>query len=88
MPFTTLKIDKSFISDIVQNNTNSAIVQAIVQMSAVMDLKIVAEGIETQDQYDFLKKIGCHYGQGYYMCKPVQADEAFSYYVNGWNPIK
>ena len=88
LPFTTLKIDKSFISDIVQNNTNSAIVQAIVQMSAVMDLKIVAEGIETQDQYDFLKKIGCHYGQGYYMCKPVQADEAFSYYVNGWNPIK
>lgn len=71
MPIDTLKIDKSFVRDITNDPTDAATVRAILQMANAFGLKVVAEGVETAEQFDFLRAHGCHYAQGYYFSKPV-----------------
>jgi len=70
-----LKIDKSFIDDISTNNTDKSIVKAIVEMSKALSLKSVAEGVESQEQLDILKDMGCNIIQGYYFSKPLSIGE-------------
>ncbi len=72
-PFDFIKIDKSFISKIVHSRTQQAIVKAILDLAEALDMKVVAEGIETEQQRDMLLKMGCVYGQGYYFGHPVTA---------------
>lgn len=66
-----LKIDQSFVSKIGQGAQHDAMVRAIVGLSSVIPMQIVGEGIETQVQNDFLKNLGCHYGQGYLHARPM-----------------
>lgn len=75
LPFTKLKIDKSFVDGIPNDEDDIAIVSATVQMARSLKLLSLAEGIETPEQYQFLKELGCNYGQGYYFSKPVPANE-------------
>ncbi|MNP21672.1 Phytochrome-like protein cph2 [compost metagenome] len=70
-PISVLKIDKSFINDMTASEENKAIVHAIIKMSQIMSLKVVAEGVETLEQMNILKEMGVDYIQGYYISKPV-----------------
>jgi EAL domain-containing protein (putative c-di-GMP-specific phosphodiesterase class I) len=73
-PIDTLKIDQSFVQDI-DGDTGNAIVSAIIAMGMNLKQRVVAEGIETQQQLAFLKSHRCDEGQGFYFNRPVPADE-------------
>lgn len=74
-PIDTLKIDKSFVNDISTNPSDKAIVAAITVMAQQLKLEVVAEGVESEAQLEFLRELRCHYLQGYYFSKPLPADE-------------
>ena len=67
----TLKIDRSFVTDINTASDNYAIVDGIIKMAKALGLKIVAEGVETDQEWDVLKTLGCDIGQGYVWSKPL-----------------
>lgn len=73
-PIDALKIDQTFVSDI-DENRGSAIVQAIIAMSASLNLTVIAEGVETESQAKFLLENGCHKMQGYLFSRPLPVDE-------------
>ncbi len=75
LPLNELKIDKSFINDISTSDTSGTIAQTILQMGKNLNLNIVAEGVETAHQKDYLKNHGCEVFQGYYFEKPCKISE-------------
>jgi EAL domain-containing protein (putative c-di-GMP-specific phosphodiesterase class I) len=75
-PISKVKIDKSFIAKLPHDKNALAVVTAIIGLAKSLNLKVVAEGIETLDQFECLTKLDCQYGQGYLFSKPVPADEA------------
>lgn len=75
LPVNRLKIDKSFIRDIPGDKDDEALVRAIVAMAKSMHLGIVAEGVETEEQEDFLMYLDCHIMQGYRYAKPMEAKQ-------------
>lgn len=77
-PFDVLKIDRSFVNEIFDKPANKELINAIVAMSDGLGLKVVAEGVETKEQCEFLLNIGCDYGQGYFFSKPVRESELLS----------
>ncbi|MDB5761988.1 MAG: hypothetical protein JWQ21_983 [Herminiimonas sp.] len=79
LPIDTLKIDKSFIREVVQNSDDSAIVTATIAMAHSMNLKVVAEGVTTFDQMRFLESCGCDEIQGYLLCQPLPESDAESF---------
>jgi len=74
-PLDVLKIDRSFVKDITGNEEDGAIARAVIAMAHSMKLKVIAEGVETQKQYDFLHAHGCEVIQGYLISRPVPAGE-------------
>ncbi|MGR6466517.1 putative bifunctional diguanylate cyclase/phosphodiesterase [Rhizobium sp. PAMB 3182] len=78
-PLTTLKIDRGFIRDIRSRSSGAAITRALVAMSREMGLRTVAEGIETMEQEDLLREIGCQEGQGYLYGRPMRKMDALAY---------
>ncbi len=74
-PLDVLKIDKLFIDDIPEKSDSAAIVKAIISMARSLNLKVVAEGVETKQQMDFLRHNKCDEIQGYYFSKPLPAEE-------------
>lgn len=76
LPITTLKIDKSFIDTISNNAKNRSLTELIVKMGRSMNLCVVAEGVETQAQMDYLIKHNCNKIQGYLFSRPVPEGEA------------
>lgn len=74
-PLDSIKVDRAFVMNLPDDKDAVAIARAIVSMSQQLGLHIVAEGIETQEQGDFLHALGCHVGQGYFYSKPVPADK-------------
>lgn len=74
-PVDTLKIDRSFVADIVDDEDDRMIVAAVVVMARQLRLNVIAEGVENADQFDYLNRIGCAACQGYLFGKPVPADE-------------
>lgn len=73
-PIDTLKIDVSFVKEITKNKENEAIVTAIIAMAHSLNLKVIAEGIETEEQLRILRKKKCDFGQGYLIGKPMDVD--------------
>ncbi len=74
-PFDSVKIDQSFVRGIPESRDDGAIVEAIIAMARSLQLKVVAEGVETKEQFDFLRKLGCDQIQGYYFSKPIPSNE-------------
>lgn len=66
-----LKIDKSFIDNITENSDDIALCEAIIEMAHKLGIMVIAEGVETEDQKEILKRINCDFGQGYLWSKPV-----------------
>lgn len=73
--FSTLKIDRAFISNMATNHADMSLVTAILAMASALKLKVIAEGIETDWQANFLEQQDCEYGQGYLFSRPVPAAE-------------
>ncbi|MBN3948632.1 MAG: EAL domain-containing protein [Nostoc sp. NMS7] len=73
-PVNMLKIDRSFIQDVMSNPDSAAITDAIIALAKSLRLKITAEGVETQEQLEYLQMRGCDEGQGFYFSRPVPAD--------------
>lgn len=74
LPFTELKVDRSFVTGICDSPQKQAMVTSTVRMAKELNLTVVAEGIETKDEADFLAEAGCDFGQGYWLSRPVPAD--------------
>jgi diguanylate cyclase (GGDEF)-like protein len=74
LPLDKLKIDHSFIQEVPTSRDDAQIVRAIVSLAHSLHLKVIAEGVETEEQLDFLRRLGCDQYQGYFCSKPVPAD--------------
>lgn len=74
-PIDKLKIDQSFVRDITIDKNDASLVRAIISMSRSLGLKTIAEGVETQEQFDFLQAESCEEIQGYFIAKPMPAEE-------------
>lgn len=74
LPFDVLKIDRSFVSRMTQGDQPLQIVRTIIELARVLGMDVVAEGIETPEQYGLLRKLGCRYGQGYLFSPPLPVD--------------
>lgn len=70
-----IKIDQSFVRNILPDSSDLALCEAIIVMAHKLDMQVIAEGVETQSQFDLLKEAGCDYAQGYLFSKPVSAEE-------------
>lgn len=81
LPFDQLKIDQSFVNNLMNNHHNIAIVQAIIVMADGLKLNLIAEGVETNKQLNFLSEYGCHYFQGYYFSRPLTVEKFKQYYL-------
>ena len=77
LPVNVLKIDLRFLADSkgVENGRADNILDSIVRMAKRLDLLVIAEGVETQKQVDFLRLIGCEYAQGYFFSEPVPCED-------------
>ncbi|MCI0509312.1 PAS domain S-box-containing protein/diguanylate cyclase (GGDEF)-like protein [Chromohalobacter marismortui] len=75
LPFNALKIDISFVRDVLVDANDAAIVKTIIALADSLQLKTVAEGVETLTQRDFLARLGCHHYQGYYYGRPGPAED-------------
>jgi EAL domain-containing protein (putative c-di-GMP-specific phosphodiesterase class I) len=73
-PFDVLKIDRSFVSRMTEGEQPLQIVRTIVELARVMGMDVVAEGIETREQYRLLREMGCRYGQGFLFARPMTAE--------------
>jgi diguanylate cyclase (GGDEF)-like protein len=80
-PIDNLKIDRSFVIQIQSENRNYHVVDTIIALSNQLGLSVIAEGIETKEQLEWLQKIGCQYGQGYLFNKPLPASEVERIYL-------
>ena len=76
-PIDVLKIDKSFVDDVTTSSSDAAIARSVISLAHNLDMRVIAEGVETRAQVDFLTEHGCDEMQGYYFSRPLPA-EAFT----------
>jgi EAL domain-containing protein (putative c-di-GMP-specific phosphodiesterase class I) len=76
LPMRTLKIDQSFVRDIATDENDEIIVNATAVLAHAMEMKVVAEGVETQQQLEFIRDLQCEEYQGYLFSRPVPPEEA------------
>ncbi len=77
-PIDTLKVDQSFVSEMTLGTENREIVRTVIALATTLGLDTIAEGIETDEQLQLLRKLGCDYGQGYLFSRPVSTVDAES----------
>lgn len=82
LPIDRLKIDRSFVREVMLDGNDAAIVSTITTMAHHLKLKVTAEGVESKEQLEFLKQQNCHEGQGYLFSKPVKAQELREHFLN------
>ncbi len=73
--FDVLKIDRSFVSRMAAGNNAQKIVRVIIELARVLNMEVIAEGIETMEQYKLLARLGCRYGQGFLLARPMPAED-------------
>ncbi|RUM47203.1 MAG: hypothetical protein DSY47_07095 [Hydrogenothermus sp.] len=79
IPASEIKIDRSFIKDIFNDENDAELVKIIIQIAKMMNMKVVAEGVETKAQAEILRILGCDYAQGFYFAKPMPFDDFMAY---------
>ena len=82
VPLNAIKIDRSFVMNLAESQSNAAIIEAIIALSHSLNLKVVAEGVETEQQLTFLKSRGCDVMQGYLLSRPLPAGEVSKFLTN------
>jgi EAL domain-containing protein (putative c-di-GMP-specific phosphodiesterase class I) len=85
-PIDALKIDQSFIRDMTSDSDDASIVSAVINMGRSLNMRVIAEGVQTRDQLKFLRERHCPEGQGYYFGPPVAADEVTELLSNPSRP--
>jgi diguanylate cyclase (GGDEF)-like protein/PAS domain S-box-containing protein len=88
-PVTSLKIDRSFVTDLPVNPADAGIVRAIIEMAHGSSLNVIAEGVETKDQFQLLQQYGCNEMQGYWISRPQAAtaiDDHLKAEIELWSP--
>jgi diguanylate cyclase (GGDEF)-like protein/PAS domain S-box-containing protein len=86
-PIDYLKIDRSFVRDITTDPVGAGLVKAIIAMANVLRIKVIAEGVETYEQLDFLRSHGCDITQGYFCSKPLAAED-FTELLQDWDRLR
>ena len=81
LPIDSLKIDRSFVHQLKRNSDDAAVVAAIVQLGSTLRKAVVAEGIETADQVEQLRELGCELGQGFHLSTPLSEEAAGAWLV-------
>ncbi len=79
LPISILKIDQSFTKDLEHSVHTQEITKTIIQLAKILELNVIAEGVETEDQLQILKQYGCQYAQGFYFAKPMTASSCEQY---------
>lgn len=79
LPLDKIKIDKSFVQDLIDDDDDATIVRAIIQLGKSLGMQVIAEGVETAEQEAYIISEGCHEGQGYLYSKPLPARELLTY---------
>ncbi|MBC8269505.1 MAG: EAL domain-containing protein [Rhodospirillaceae bacterium] len=79
-PIDTIKIDRSFVSDIDTSEDDAQIIKTIINMGQTLNRRIVAEGVETKEQLAILQQYECDEIQGYFFCRPKPADELTQFF--------
>lgn len=79
LPLDKIKIDKSFVQDLIDDDDDATIVRAIIQLGKSLGMQVIAEGVETTEQEAYIISEGCHEGQGYFYSKPLPARELLAY---------
>jgi len=83
MPISKLKIDRSFVKDLPEDDEDAAITKAVIALAESLNLDIIAEGVETKSQLDFLLQNGCKMIQGYFYAKPMSSEQMERYITSG-----
>ena len=86
-PIDYLKIDRSFVRDITTDAVGAGLVKAIIAMANVLNIKVIAEGVETYEQQEFLRSHGCDITQGYFCSKPLAAQD-FTELLQDWDRLR
>jgi len=87
LPVSAVKIDKSFVKDMLANPDSASIVRSTITLAHDLDIKVVAEGVENQAMWDRLMELRCDVGQGYFIGKPMSADEFQAWLTQSpWRP--
>ncbi len=93
LPIDCLKIDRSFTQGVPRDSNDAAICTAIIAMARSLNLSVVAEGVETRDQADFMSRNGCLVAQGFYFSRPMSTVDCAHFFANGctlptsWQPV-
>lgn len=80
MPVNELKVDKSFVLDMVEDENDASIVRSIIDLAHNLGLKVVAEGVENKQTWQRLKELKCDTAQGFFICRPLEADKLLDWY--------
>ena len=75
LPVQTIKIDRTFVKQLSTPGANTRVIEAIIALGKAMELEVVAEGVETDQQYAIVRRLGCDLVQGYFVAKPMPAHE-------------
>jgi len=73
-PINAVKVDRAFVGGVATNESDGAIVSAVIAIARTLHLRVVAEGVETEDQFAFLQRRQCDEAQGFYFSPPLEAD--------------
>ena len=86
LPLDQLKIDKSFVDELLTDTHDAAIVRTVVTLGHSLGLEVIAEGVETQSQFDFLLELGCRAYQGFLLSKPLPIKEFNAFFIDRATP--
>ena len=79
LPVQTIKIDQAFVAQLSESDANNRVIEAIVALGKAMKLEVVAEGVETDQQYAIVRRLGCDLVQGYFIARPMPADQLLTW---------